>query len=52
MSTKSIDGIRKWFARVERRFALTKRQQFVLVTTILTLGLLLTQLMIGTSRYF
>ena len=30
----------------------TKRQQFVLVTTILTLGLLLTQIVSGASRYF
>ncbi|MCX6791935.1 MAG: hypothetical protein NT149_02765 [Candidatus Gottesmanbacteria bacterium] len=51
MSTKIIDAVRRWFIRSERHFSLTKRQQFVGVTILLTVGLLLTQLVTGESRY-
>lgn len=51
MSIHSIDAARRWFIRWERHFSLTKRQQFVSVTTLLTVGLLLTQLVTGESRY-
>lgn len=51
MSTKIISSIRRWFIRSERHFSLTKRQQFVGVTIILTVGLLLTQLVTGETRY-
>jgi hypothetical protein len=52
MSIHSIDVLRLWFVRWERHFSLTKRQQFVGVTILLTVGLLLTQLVTGESRYF
>ncbi|MCX6793929.1 MAG: hypothetical protein NTY06_02375 [Candidatus Gottesmanbacteria bacterium] len=51
MSTNSIDSVKKWFIRWERHFSPTKRQQFVGVTILLTVGLLLTQLATGESRY-
>lgn len=47
-----FDPLRHWFIRWERHFSLTRRQQFVGVTLMLTAGLLLTQLVIGESRYF
>ena len=46
-----IDALKKRIIRWERHFSLTKRQQFVLVTSLLTIGLLLIQLTIGESRY-
>lgn len=51
MSIKSIDAVRRLFIRWERHVSLTKRQQFVMVTSLLTVGLLLTQLVTGESRY-
>jgi len=51
MNTNSIDVLRHWFIRWERHVSLTKRQQFVGVTILLTVGLLLTQLVTGESRY-
>lgn len=51
MSTKISETVRRWFIRWERHFSLTKRQQFVGVTIMLTVGLLLTQLVTGESRY-
>lgn len=41
----------KKFRRWERKITLTKRQQFVLVTLILTAGLLFTQMVPGDFRY-
>jgi len=52
MSTKINDAVKMWFIRWERHLSLTKRQQFVLVTVLLSAGLLFTQLMTGASRYF
>ncbi len=46
-----MDAVRRWFIRLERHFSLTKRQQFVAVTVLLTVGLLFTQLVTGGSRY-
>lgn len=46
-----IDALKKRIIRWERHFSLTKRQQFVGVTSLLTAGLLLTQLATGESRY-
>lgn len=46
-----IDALKKRIIRWERHFSLSRRQQFVLVTSLLTIGLLLTQLTIGESRY-
>lgn len=51
MNTKIIDSVRRWFIRTERHFSLTKRQQFVGVTSVLTAGLLFTQMVTGESRY-
>jgi hypothetical protein len=51
MSTNSIDTAKRLFIRWERHFSLTKRQQFVGVTSLLTVGLLMTQLVTGESRY-
>ncbi|MBI3577244.1 hypothetical protein HY086_04365 [Candidatus Gottesmanbacteria bacterium] len=46
-----IDRIRKWLKRTERKIALSKREEFVIVTIILTLGLVLSQLMSLEWRY-
>ncbi len=43
--------MRRWFIRWQRHFSLTKRQQFVGATIVLTVGLLLIQLVTGESRY-
>jgi hypothetical protein len=51
MSTKIAYAVRRWFIRFGRYFSLTKRQQFVGVTVLLTVGLLLTQLVTGETRY-
>lgn len=46
-----IDVLKKRIIRWERHFSLSRRQQFVGVTSLLTIGLLLTQLTTGESRY-
>jgi hypothetical protein len=51
MNTKMSDTVKRWVIRWERHFSLTRRQQFVGVTSVLTAGLLLTQLTTGESRY-
>lgn len=43
--------IRKYFRRWERHLALTKRQQFVAITIILTMGLMVTQMVPSDWRY-
>lgn len=43
--------MKRWMIRWERHFSLSRRQQFVGVTIVLTVGLLLTQLVTGESRY-
>lgn len=43
--------LRKLFRRWERKITLTKRQQFVIVTLMLTAGLVVTQLVPGELRY-
>lgn len=45
------EAVVRWFIRRQRHFSPTKRQQFVGVTIALTVGLLLTQLATGESRY-
>jgi len=51
MSIKSSEAIKRWFIRLEHHFSLSRRQQFVGVTIVLTAGLLFTQLVTGESRY-
>lgn len=51
MHLRVFDSLRKWFIRWDRHFAFTKRQQFVVVTLLLTVGLLLTQLVPMDLRY-
>ncbi len=46
-----MNTLRKYFRRFERRIALTKRQQFVVITLALTLGLIVTQVVPGEARY-
>lgn len=46
-----MQWIRTNFRRWERHLALTKRQQFVVITTILTLGLIVTQMAPSDWRY-
>ncbi len=46
-----IDRFQKWLKRKERKIKLSKREQFVVVTVVLTLGLVLTQLMPLEWRY-
>lgn len=46
-----MQRIRKYFRRWERHIALTKRQQFVAITVILTLGLIVTQMAPSDWRY-
>lgn len=46
-----MQWIRKYFLRWERHIALTKRQQFVAITIILTLGLIVTQMAPPDWRY-
>lgn len=46
-----MQWIRKYFRRWERQLALTKRQQFVAITIILTLGLIVTQMAPSDWRY-
>lgn len=46
-----IDRIRKWFKRTERKMTLSKREQLVMVTAVLTSGLVLTQLISFEWRY-
>lgn len=43
--------IRKYFRRWERRITFSKRQQFVAITLILTVGLMVTQVVPGELRY-
>lgn len=51
MVKNSREALKRWFIRVERHVVLTKRQQCVGATIILTAGLLFTQLVTGGSRY-
>ncbi len=44
-------SFKKGFKRWDRRLTLTKRQQFVVVTLVLTVGLVLTQLVPAETRY-
>lgn len=46
-----VNFLKKRFRRWERRQTLSKRQQFVLVTLVLTVGLVLTQLVPDDTRY-
>lgn len=46
-----MQWIRKYFRRWERKIALSKRQQFVIITVILTLGLMVTQMAPSDWRY-
>lgn len=46
-----FEPIRRRFLRWDRRLTITKRQQFVFVTLILTFGLVLTQLAVEDWRY-
>lgn len=46
-----MQWIRKYFRRWERKIALSKRQQFVIITIILTLGLIVTQMAPSDWRY-
>lgn len=46
-----MQWVRKHFRRWERHVALSKRQQFVIITTILTLGLIITQMAPSDWRY-
>ncbi len=46
-----LGGIKKRLVRWDRRVSFTKRQQFVIVTIMLTIGLLLTQLVSQELRY-
>lgn len=46
-----MNHLRKYFRRWERRISLTKRQQFVVITCILTVGLMVTQVVPGELRY-
>lgn len=43
--------LRSYFRRWERRLTISKRQQFVMITFILTLGLVVTQIVPGEFRY-
>lgn len=43
--------IKKYFRRWERRVTISKRQQFVAITVILTVGLVVTQVVPGELRY-
>src|SRR3972149_249894 len=46
-----IATVKRSFKRWDRRFTLTKRQQFVAITILLTFGLVLTQLVSDELRY-
>lgn len=46
-----MNFFRKYFRRWERRLTLSKRQQFVIITLILTVGLVVTQVVPGELRY-
>lgn len=46
-----IYRIRQSFRRKKKRLTITKRQTFVIITSILTVGILLTQLVSSDSRY-
>ncbi len=48
---KIIQSITRRFKRWDRKFALTKREQLVSITVVLTIGLLLTQLISTDLRY-
>lgn len=43
--------LKKYFRRWERHYTLSKRQQFVIITLILTVGLVVTQVVPGELRY-
>lgn len=47
-----MNSLRKYIRRWERRMRVSKRQQFVLITAILTIGLVITQLVPTELRYF
>ncbi len=46
-----IDSVRRKFIRFERKLTLTKRQQFVILTGVLSIGLIMTQLASTDWRY-
>lgn len=46
-----MNFLQKYFHRWERRLTLSKRQQFVAITLLLTLGLIVTQVVPGELRY-
>lgn len=46
-----MSSLHKYLRRWERRITLSKRQQFVIVTLILTAGLVVTQVVVGELRY-
>lgn len=48
---KIADSIRRRFIRFDRRLSLTKRQQFVILTGMLCVGLMVTQLVSADWRY-
>ncbi len=48
---KIVHTIKRSYIRWDRKLALSKRQQFVIVTLLLVVGLMLTQLMPGDYRY-
>lgn len=48
---KIINNIRRRFIRFDRRLSLTKRQQFVILTGLLCVGLMVTQLVSADWRY-
>ncbi len=48
---KIIDNIRRRFIRFDRKLSLTKRQQFVILTGLLCVGLMVTQLVSADWRY-
>jgi hypothetical protein len=48
---KIIEDIKRRYIRWDRRLSLTKRQQFVIITIILSFGLMLTQLVPNEMRY-
>ncbi len=48
---KLVDSIRRKFIRFDRKLTLTKRQQFVIITGVLSVGLMVTQLASADWRY-
>lgn len=46
-----MNFLRKYFRRWERHYTISKRQEFVIITLILTVGLMVTQVVPGELRY-